>query len=322
MNEILVTVCCSAYNHEKYISDALEGFVNQKTTFKYEVIVHDDASTDGTAAIIEEYAKKYPQIIIPIFQKENLYKRGINRMTTYVYPLAHGKYFALCEGDDYWIDPYKLQKQVDYMEKHEECTFCFTNAYIENLADNNRRRAFVPYSDREFYEEKNKIVTMDEIYQLSFIPTASFMFRKKDYERLPADYWLPCPTGDLRYRLYFTSFGYSYFLNDKTCVYRENVPGSAMTTWKREKRSAIYDRSKKIVDMIERVDKFSEEKHSYALRKIQDIHIGAMLSNATSKDVFNDLRCRRVFAEYSLVQKIKIRVKILIPDVILNRCHR
>ena len=115
-NEILVSICCITYNHEKYIRDAIEGFLMQKTDFPFEVLIHDDASTDGTADIIREYETKYPDIIKPIYQTENQYSKGIKISATYNYPRAKGKYIALCEGDDYWIDPYKLQKQVDFLE--------------------------------------------------------------------------------------------------------------------------------------------------------------------------------------------------------------
>lgn len=124
--EPLVSICCLTYNHEPYIRDAIEGFLMQKTDFPFEILIHDDASTDGTADIIREYETKYPDIIKPIYQTENQYSKGIKISATYNYPRAKGKYIALCEGDDYWIDPYKLQKQVDFLEKNEEYGICFT----------------------------------------------------------------------------------------------------------------------------------------------------------------------------------------------------
>ena len=119
-SEIKVCVYCLAYNHEKYIRDCLEGFVNQKTNFKYRVIVHDDASTDGTQDIIKEYATKYHDIIVPILQTENKYSQGISIIETFIKPLLIGKYVAVCEGDDYWCDENKLQKQFENKEKEIE----------------------------------------------------------------------------------------------------------------------------------------------------------------------------------------------------------
>lgn len=122
-DNVMVSVCCLAYNHEKYIRQTLEGFINQKTNFKYEVIIHDDASTDKTKAIIEEYWKKYPSIIKPIFQVENQYSKGI-WIDACVYPQCNGKYICCCEGDDYWCDEYKLQLQFDALESNPSCSIC------------------------------------------------------------------------------------------------------------------------------------------------------------------------------------------------------
>ena len=120
--ETLVSIRCITYNHESYIRDCLEGFVIQKTSFPFEAIVHDDASTDGTAAIIREYAEKYPDIIKPIYETENQYSKhdgSLRRiMDEAISPSA--KYIAICEGDDYWIDPLKLQKQADFLETHPD----------------------------------------------------------------------------------------------------------------------------------------------------------------------------------------------------------
>ena len=123
-NDIVVTILTLAYNHEPYIRQCLDGIVMQQTTFKFELLIHDDASTDGTADIIREYESKYPNIIKPIYQKENQYSKKIPIGVTYLYPRAKGKYIALCEGDDYWTDPLKLQKQVDFLEANPEYVMC------------------------------------------------------------------------------------------------------------------------------------------------------------------------------------------------------
>lgn len=118
-----VSIICNTYNHQSFITDALEGFLMQRTTFPVEILIHDDASTDGTVEIIKDYHEKHPALIFPIFQKENQYEKGIsvgqiNRSR------SRGRYIAFCEGDDYWTDPLKLQKQVDFLEGHPEYSVC------------------------------------------------------------------------------------------------------------------------------------------------------------------------------------------------------
>ena len=147
---LMVTVRCTAYNHESYIQQCLEGFVIQKTNFRFEVIVHDDASTDGTVTIIQEYAEKYPNIIKPIFETENQYSKRDGSLARIMDEHTHGKYVAFCEGDDYWVDPLKLQKQVDFLETHPEYGMVHTNFqyYI------NRDNAFI---DNFQYSPKDKL---------------------------------------------------------------------------------------------------------------------------------------------------------------------
>lgn len=118
--KIIVSICCITYNHATYIKDTLDGFVAQVTNFSIEVLIYDDASTDATADIIREYQAKHPEIIKPIYQKENQYSKGVKISPKYNWPRARGKYIAMCEGDDYWTDPFKLQKQVDFLEANPE----------------------------------------------------------------------------------------------------------------------------------------------------------------------------------------------------------
>ncbi|HJF69447.1 MAG TPA: glycosyltransferase [Butyricimonas virosa] len=131
-NTPLVSIDCITYNQAPYIRQCLEGFLMQKTTFLFEILIHDDASTDGTSDIIREYETKYPDLIKPIYQKENQYSKGIGISATFQFPRAKGKYIAICEGDDYWIDPLKLQKQVDFLEKNSSYGMIFSRAVIYN----------------------------------------------------------------------------------------------------------------------------------------------------------------------------------------------
>ena len=126
-NNPLVSICCIAYNHEKYIGDALNGFLSQNTSFPFEILIHDDASTDGTAAIIQEYQSRYPNLITAIYQKQNQYQKVKTISPKFLYPIAKGKFVAMCEGDDYWFDQYKLQLQIDALQQYPEYAICFAD---------------------------------------------------------------------------------------------------------------------------------------------------------------------------------------------------
>lgn len=122
----LISICCLSFNHAVFLRQCLEGFLSQQTEYSYEILIHDDCSTDGTIEIIKEYSQKYPDIIFPIFELENQYSKGkASTIDFYNYKRARGKYIAYCEGDDYWTDPYKLQKQVSFLEDHPEYSVCF-----------------------------------------------------------------------------------------------------------------------------------------------------------------------------------------------------
>lgn len=133
----LVSICCITYNQKSYIRKAMESFLMQRTNFPFEIIIHDDASSDGTAEIIKEYQGMFPDIIYPIFQNENQYKHySLNLQFKYVFPKTNGKYIAICEGDDYWIDPLKLQKQVDFLENNSEYGLVHTRAFVFDEKNN------------------------------------------------------------------------------------------------------------------------------------------------------------------------------------------
>lgn len=126
----LVTIKCLAYNHQLFIEQAMDGFLSQITNFAFEIIVHDDASTDGTSQIIRQYEQQFPDIVKPIYQTENQYSKHTHAISKIIHQNTRGRYIALCDGDDYWIDEKKLQKQMDCMLKHSDCGLCFTDFNI------------------------------------------------------------------------------------------------------------------------------------------------------------------------------------------------
>lgn len=175
--EILVAINCLTYNHEPYIRQCLEGFVTQKTKFRFVAIVHDDASTDNTAKIVREYADKYPDIIKPIFETVNQYSKkdgSLDRIIKQAINETNCKYIAVCEGDDYWTDPFKLQKQIDFLENNPEYTMCFHNAiehYEKNIGGENIK-------DKIFSRISDKDYTGTSLLRHWIVPTASIVYRK------------------------------------------------------------------------------------------------------------------------------------------------
>lgn len=213
----LVAIRCITYNQEKYIRDALEGFVMQKTTFPFVAIVHDDASTDGTATIIREYAQKYPDIIIPIIETENQYSKhdgSLGRIMKQACENTGAKYIAMCEGDDYWTDPNKLQKQVNFLESHPEYSLCFHNA-ITLMMDNSCNKEIYNITGTREY-------TASEILEKWTIPTASVVFRRDKILTDPIRFNPRFKYGDNVLFLTAAQYGKLYGINEFMSVYRKN----------------------------------------------------------------------------------------------------
>lgn len=173
--EIVVSIKCLIYNHEQYIRQCLDGIVMQKTNFCFEAIVHDDASTDSSAAIIREYAEKYPHIIKPIYETENQYSKRDGSLTRIMNAACKGKYIAVCEGDDYWIDPLKLQKQVDILESDNGIMLVHTGfKTINEFGDN---ISWPKYQRFRKISKKEKGIL--SLWNKNHIMTLTTMFRKE-----------------------------------------------------------------------------------------------------------------------------------------------
>jgi len=215
-----LSVVCITYNHEKFIRKALDGFVMQKTNFPFEVLIHDDASTDKTADIIREYEKKYPDIIKAIYQKENQFSTGINVSKHFIYPKIRGKYVALCEGDDYWTDENKLQKQVDFLDKHPDVSVCFHPVKVI-WEDGSKPEHIFPTAHMRFNKD---ILTIDDLLKHNFIQTNSVVYRwrLKGQEYLFPDGILP---RDYFLHLLHAQVGKIAFLPDVMAVYRRHQGG-------------------------------------------------------------------------------------------------
>ena len=181
--ECKVSVLCATFNHEDYLRQTLDSFIAQKTDFPFEVLVNDDASTDHTAEILREYADRYPDIIRPFYQDENLYSRRMNVYDLVFFPAARGKYIALCEGDDYWNDPEKLQRQADWLDIHPEYSACVHNS-IGKFSDQPDRVLFAQDGDRDIPFEQ-VINGMSHAYHTSSIlARREFILNPPDYRNV------------------------------------------------------------------------------------------------------------------------------------------
>ncbi len=224
MVNILVSVCCITFNHRNYIRRCLDSLINQNTDFDYEIIVHDDASTDGTQEIVREYAEKHPDLIIPILQKENQYSKGNGFVEAFIMPKASGKYIVECEGDDFWCDPDKLRLQVEALEAHPECAVC---VHETSTADREGNPQEMHFPDIKL---EQSVITTDEFMRLTLkeghwlFHVSSYMVSRelyREYMKLmttgfPTKFYL---VGDLPLFLYFAMMGNVYFIDRVMSVY-------------------------------------------------------------------------------------------------------
>lgn len=215
--DIKVSICCLVYNQAQYVEDMLRGIFMQKVNFDYEVIIHDDASTDGTIEILKKYKEKYGDIIELLLEEENQYSKGVIISKNILYPCVKGKYMILLEGDDYWIYEGKLQAQYDLMEAHPEVSLCYHNALVY---DEGRNMADLCICDQKtgYISDRDIICTTHGWYPTaSLFCRASYLLEQPDL--LPA-------TGDEGIRTYMACRGKLYFINQAWSVYRQYLEGS------------------------------------------------------------------------------------------------
>jgi glycosyltransferase involved in cell wall biosynthesis/GNAT superfamily N-acetyltransferase len=300
--DIMVSVCCVTYNHKYFIAHAIDGFLMQKTDFPFEVLIHDDASTDGTATIIREYEAKYPDIIKPIYQTENQYSKGVKISLTYQWIRAKGKYIAMCEGDDYWIDPYKLQKQVDFLETHEDVSMCFHNVKLINAEGKeigNCRRY-----KKDQYAPIGDLILGGGL----FCPTASLVFRTQYIKFGYPDFCMNCHVGDYPLQLYLSLKGKVYYFDNEMSVYRRGIPNSWSQTFE---KIAFSLRAKKWMSefkMLDGINALSNYKYSSVITKRQGEYlIGIILANRNKKT-----EIKKIFGNYISKFQINDKIKIFL----------
>ena len=240
-----VTIYCTAYNHEPYIRDALEGFLSQKTDFTFEILVTDDASADGTTGILREYQARYPDIVRFFHQEKNLFSQGINIYEEIMYPNTRGQYVAYCEGDDYWTDPEKLQKQVSFLDSHPDYSACVHNSICHFCAGNHPDAPLLPFSGDRDVPFSQIIQGMSRCFHTSSIlGRAEFLCNPPDFQAVAFTYGFT----DYALSLWLCLNGRIRFLDSPMSVYRIN---SNPASWSSGRDAAYQKKTAFVTGEIE-----------------------------------------------------------------------
>lgn len=232
VSQPLVSICCTTYNHEHYIEDALEGFLIQETDFPFEILINDDASTDRTADILHDYEAAYPTIIKIIYQNENQFSKGKRPMWDLIMPRTKGRYVALCEGDDYWTDRQKLSIQIRFLETNSDYVMSGHDAYIIDEYGNIISESKLPDDHKRDFCPKDLMVGN------AWVLTMSWVFRNVlvDNEYIPEK--LHVLNGDTFNTSILGQFGKcKYHAEIKPACYRKHLAG----LWSMKPDNAKYE---------------------------------------------------------------------------------
>lgn len=251
MDRICVSIFMLAYNQEKYIAQAIEGVIMQEAKFRYQLVIGEDCSTDGTWEICKIYAQQYPEKIKLVLNERNL---GLGANYVKIYKECIGKYVAICDGDDYWIDPLKLQKQVEFLESNPHYRIVYTN-----------NRNLYPSGEIKKYALKvsQKTTSFEKLVLQNYIPSVTVLFRKSPLPASMENWIKKLPFGDWPTYLWITKGGYQImFLEEVTAVYRKNFGTSTVL---RQKRSRMGEINLHILQNLKREPGFEEN-----IAKIED----------------------------------------------------
>lgn len=303
---ILVSINCIAYNHEKYITKAIESFLMQDTNFEYEILIHDDASTDNTAQIIREYELKYPHKIKGIYQRENQYSKGLNRIfVDFLQPASKGKYIAVCEADDYWTDPYKLQKQVDVLELNSKYSMCIHATEIIIESGDRTRKIIRPM-------KKNDVLNCnDMILGGSFYHLNSLVYKKKLMEGLPK-WFYDAPGSHTSMPLILSNQGDVYYIDKVMSAWRRGtLDGWTIREWRdSNRRKMVFNR---LIRMLNDFNEYTNMKYQYAVNQktlqyqVNILRLEKNLITLIFHPTYNKYR-----KHFSIVQQFKLVVRDLI----------
>jgi len=307
---ILVSINCITFNHEEYIADAIESFLMQKTDFDFEIIIGEDCSTDNTKEIVGMYVKLYPEKIKLIESEHNV---GFAKNAQRVFDKSRGKYIAECEGDDYWTDPYKLQKQVDYLEENPGCSLSFHAANIVQAPNKPTVRKVKPYNEDRISPMEDFISGGGE-----FCSTASLVYPRKLMESSPT-FFRNSHVGDFPLQLILASQGYAYYIDEFMSVYRKGVKGS----WSKEQQVGGNVRDKMIkstkgdIEILVNFNKYTDSKYTVEISKsIRKKEFEVFLLKKKLKNQRN-VKYKKSIKEFGFKEKMKIYAKCYFPKYYL-----
>ena len=255
MNEVKVTVICLTYNHEAWIREALDSFVNQDVPWPIEVLVHDDASTDGTAAIVREYESAHPDLIYGFYAPQNRNSQGVIIPRDILFPYIHGEYVALCEGDDYWTDPRKLRRQVEALEKHPEADICAHAAL--RLRPDGKQWHDAP-------RRRNCVIPAEDVIigGGGFVATGSLLVRASRYKEVPP--FREVLFNDYSLQIWGSIRGGMVYLKNFMSVYRQGLPGS----WSSKHHGKAHIEYRVLMrNMLRAFDSYTQGRFSKAVER-------------------------------------------------------
>lgn len=247
-----VSVATITYNHEEFISQAVSSVLTQKTNFEYELVIGEDCSTDRTREILFDFKSQFPDKIRLLNNETNI---GAIRNFVATLNSCRGQYIALLEGDDYWTSPEKLQKQVDFLDNHPECSICFHPVKILDANSN----SFKPFLIRPLIIKDS--YSIEDLLDGNFIPTCSVMFRNKLFGQIP-DWIFDLKMADWPLHLLNAQYGNIGYIDEIMAVYRLH-PGSMWSS------QPATERYQEVVRILEIMDKQLNYRYSKLIRSIK-----------------------------------------------------
>ena len=306
-DSILVSVLCPTYNQKKYIAQCLDSVLGQETDFAFEVIVKDDCSTDGTSDIIREYAERYPDRVRPLILEENYFSQGKTSVSfVRMFNMIRGKYFAVCEGDDFWTDPKKLQIQADFMEAHPDYSMCCHSSYLANEDGSLRTDKFF----RSGTESGD--LSTEKIISGWAMATNTVLIRTSSREEILVPFQGKCVNEDYGMEVYAALKGKVYYLDRMMSAYRMNASGSITASYK-VNPELLKGRTFEFCNMLDRLNEYSEHRYDRVIRQYREKKLFDMY--AVLGDRKNMIKHKSAYADKPLKTRALVEMRTCFPKL-------